>query len=87
VPKLLTASEGDVPELLTASEVARFFRVSPFAVRTWARTGVLPAVRLSPRVIRFRRADVLAAVGLPAPPRYAAAPPAATGQDGGSELK
>lgn len=65
MPNLRTASEGDVPELLTASEVARFFRVSPFAVRTWARTGVLPAIRLSPRVIRFRRADVLAAAGLP----------------------
>jgi excisionase family DNA binding protein len=69
--------EVAVQELLTASEVARFLRVSPFAVRTWARTGRLPAVRLSPRVIRFRRADVRAAVGLPA----------ATGQDGGSELK
>jgi len=66
-----------VPDLLTASEEARCLRVSPFAVRTLARTERLPAVRLSPRGIRFRRADVLAAVGLPA----------ATGQDGGSELK
>ena len=40
-------------ELLTAEELADRLRVRPETVRTWARRGTIPAVRLSPKVIRF----------------------------------
>jgi excisionase family DNA binding protein len=34
----------DKPELLTAKEVARIFRVTPSAVLRWTRTGRIPAI-------------------------------------------
>lgn len=49
-------------ELLTARELAKRLRVSPETVRAWARRGCIPTLRLSPKVIRYNTASVLAAL-------------------------
>jgi len=40
-------------EFLTAVELARRLRVQPETIRAWVRQGRIPAVRLSPRALRF----------------------------------
>jgi excisionase family DNA binding protein len=46
--------------LLTISEVARQYGVTTQSVRSWIAHGQLKAVRVGPRVIRIRPADVAA---------------------------
>lgn len=50
----------DLPDLLTPTEVANLFRVTPAAVRKWAREGLLPRAKVPGRLVRFRRDEVLA---------------------------
>jgi excisionase family DNA binding protein len=45
-------------ELLTTEEVATRLRVHKATVARWARSGVLEAVRVTGRTIRFRASDV-----------------------------
>lgn len=40
-------------ELITANEMAERLRLRPTTVRRWARTGRIPAIRVSSKVIRF----------------------------------
>jgi excisionase family DNA binding protein len=47
----------ELPQVLTAAEVAALYRVRVDTIYTWARDGRLPAVRMGNR-LRFRRADV-----------------------------
>ena len=49
-------------ELLTADEIAERLRLRPRTIRQWARRGLIPAVRLSPKVVRFELAPVVAAM-------------------------
>ena len=49
-------------ELLTADEIAERLRLRPRTIRQWARRGLIPAVRLSPKVVRFKLAAVVAAM-------------------------
>jgi predicted site-specific integrase-resolvase len=49
-------------ELLTAAELAARLSVRPATIRVWARAGMIPAVRLTPKVVRFEPGDVLAAL-------------------------
>jgi excisionase family DNA binding protein len=49
--------------LLTAEEMAEVLNVRPSTVLLWARRNRIPAVRLSPKVVRFNKSAVLAAVG------------------------
>lgn len=49
-------------ELLTAEEVAARLRVRPDTIRKWARAGRIPKVTVSPKVVRFCLADVLATI-------------------------
>ena len=47
------------PDLLTTTEAAAYLRVHPETIRTWARTGVIPAVKFGNRGgFRFSRADL-----------------------------
>ena len=47
------------PDLLTTTEAAAYLRVHPETVRTWARQGVIPAVKFGNRGgFRFRREDL-----------------------------
>jgi len=52
----------DQAELLTANEVADQLQVQPETVRRWRRRGIIPAVRLSPKVIRYQIAAVIEAL-------------------------
>ena len=58
--------EHQTSDLLTARELASCLRVSADTVRTWARRGRIPTIRLSRKVVRYDLADVLAALKEPA---------------------
>ncbi|MCE9618483.1 MAG: helix-turn-helix domain-containing protein [Planctomycetes bacterium] len=51
-------------DLLTARELAKRLRVSTDTVRAWARRGVIPSLRLSPKVIRYKSEEVLSALSI-----------------------
>ena len=40
-------------DLLTAAELAERLRVKTGTVSEWVRRGVIPAIRINPKVIRF----------------------------------
>jgi len=44
--------------LLTRDDVAERYGVSPRTARRWLGLGHLPAIRLGPRILRARRADL-----------------------------
>lgn len=48
--------------LLNTDELADVLKVSPETVRTWAKRGIIPELRPSPRVRRFVLADVVDAL-------------------------
>lgn len=50
------------PEFLTARQLAAFLQVSETTVRRLAREGRIPAVRLTPRLVRFHLPTVLEAL-------------------------
>jgi len=55
-------------ELLDIREAAEFLRVSETSLRRWTKAGLLPCLRIGGRrERRFRRADLLAFVGVAAP--------------------
>jgi predicted site-specific integrase-resolvase len=49
-------------KLVTADELADALKVKPETVRGWSRTGLIPAVRLTPKVIRYDLAAVIRAL-------------------------
>lgn len=51
-------SEQELPELLTASEVAAALRVTKVTVHRWSKDGTLSPIRLGSKAVRFRREDV-----------------------------
>lgn len=53
-----------MPDLLTVAEAAAQARVSRRTLERWVRSGVLPAQRFGPRLLRIA-ADDLAHVGKP----------------------
>jgi len=44
--------------LLTIEEVMKFMKISRSTVYRLMKTGILPYVKLSPRLIRFRKRDI-----------------------------
>jgi hypothetical protein len=48
-------------DLLSAHELAQALHVLPATVAHWRREGLIPYVRFSRRVVRYRIRDVLAA--------------------------
>ena len=50
------------PELLTTRDLARRLQVTPETVRSWARRGLIPTLRVTPKVVRYNLAAVLAAL-------------------------
>ena len=49
-------------ELLTAAELAARLRVRPDTLKAWSRRGCIPAVRITPKVVRFDLDAVLASL-------------------------
>jgi hypothetical protein len=49
-------------EWKTAKELAAIFRVDPGSIHRHARSGAIPSVRLSRRMVRFRLPDVIEAM-------------------------
>ncbi len=49
-------------ELLTSHEVIELLRISKSTLLRWVKEGRLPAQRAGVRLLRFRRADVMAAL-------------------------
>ena len=49
-------------QLLTADELAECLKVRPGTVRQWSRRGLIPAVRLTPKVVRYEFESVVNAL-------------------------
>ena len=49
-------------DLLTVNELAARLKVRPSTVRTWMHRGVIPAIRLTPKVVRFDLDQVVEAM-------------------------
>jgi DNA-binding transcriptional MerR regulator len=47
---------------MSAEEVGKRLCVTAETVRLWALKGIIPSVRVTPKVVRFEWADVLAAL-------------------------
>ena len=50
--------EPPLPALLTVKQVAAYFQVSERTVRRWMASGLLRSVRVGPRQVRIRRAEL-----------------------------
>jgi excisionase family DNA binding protein len=50
-------------ELVTATELARELKVAPATIRSWFSKGRIPGHRLGRKVIRYKLADVVSALG------------------------
>jgi excisionase family DNA binding protein len=49
-------------ELLTADELAGRLHVRPSTIKRWSREGRIPAVRVTPKVVRYDLAEVVRAI-------------------------
>lgn len=49
-------------DFLTAEQLAARLHVRPSTVRRWAQEGRIPTVRLTPKVVRYELAAVVAAM-------------------------
>ena len=56
---------GQIQELVNAEVIAERFGVTPETVVRWAREGRVPSIRPSRRILRFRVAEVEAALSQP----------------------
>ena len=54
----------ETKELLTAAEIAVMLKLKPSTVRVWAREGLIPSLRLTPKTLRFQLDRVLAAISV-----------------------
>lgn len=54
--------------LITARDVAAVMKVRPRTVGVWTARGLIPCVRLGPKVIRYRREEIEELVRLCADP-------------------
>jgi len=55
----------DWPDLLTAKEVAKIFRVTPLTIKRWIKKGKLSALRINTRGdIRIKKTAVLWLLGI-----------------------
>lgn len=44
--------------LLTADELATALRIRPATVRLWTREGIIPAIRITGKIVRYDPVDV-----------------------------
>lgn len=48
----------DAPDVLTVKQAAALLQVTERTIRNYIESGLLPALRMGPRLIRIRRADL-----------------------------
>ena len=53
----------ETTELITADELAERLRVRPGTIRRWTCEGIIPAVRISRKVIRYNPTHVVTTLG------------------------
>ena len=49
-------------EIITVKELAERLQLKPETIRIWARQGLIPSLRPTPKVLRFETRSVLAAI-------------------------
>lgn len=52
--------EDKNPETLTRKEAAQIFGVHPCSLKRWEISGKLRAIKLTPRCVRYNKAEVIA---------------------------
>jgi DNA-binding transcriptional MerR regulator len=52
------AATQTAADLLTDAQAAEILTIEPRTLRLWRNTRALPFLRITPRVIRYRRADL-----------------------------
>lgn len=60
----MTSNAVDQGGFVTAEDVGVHLSIQPNTVRSWARRGKIPSIKLSQKVVRFRLEDVLASLGV-----------------------
>jgi len=60
--KRKTARPGEASpgpnDILDDAQLAAMLRIEPRTLRLWRQTRALPFIRLTPKVIRYRRSDI-----------------------------
>ena len=49
-------------KLLTVQEIADLIQVAPVTIQLWTREGIIPAIRVNPKVIRYQEDRVIDAL-------------------------
>jgi excisionase family DNA binding protein len=57
-----TGKEPDMGDILTTEGLARRLQVRPDTIRRWVHRGLVPVLRVSPKVMRFDLAEVMRAL-------------------------
>ncbi len=55
-------ADANTTPLLTPDQMAATLQVKPSTIRSWAREGLIPAIRVGGQIIRFDRDEVLDAL-------------------------
>lgn len=63
MPQAKTTRTGEASitgpnDILDDAQLATMLRIEPRTLRLWRQTRALPFIRLTPKVIRYRRVDV-----------------------------
>jgi excisionase family DNA binding protein len=56
--KIATPPEIVAPDLLTEQQIAALLNIEPRTLRLWRQTRGLPHLKLTSKIIRYRRTDV-----------------------------
>lgn len=75
VLKQVSGAQNSSPQLLTAQELARVLKLNPQTLYRLARRGVLPAIRIGKKSLRFDPAQVRIALQAQTTPLALVAPP------------
>ena len=60
--KLKTRSKSGSRSYVKASKIAKIYDVDTKTIYEWVKRGVIPAIRINDRVLRFRLRDVQASI-------------------------
>ena len=49
-------------KLLTVQEIADLIQVAPVTIQLWTREGIIPSIRVNPKIVRYQEDAVIAAL-------------------------